>query len=128
MSRVGDTSGACAPVLCPCPALSVTWISEVAAGTRLGRFLDTSAANSRCTEPNCAPSIAACRLASQMRPPEADQAFSTRTLTVSVALTEPVTLRPLQVEGEGVTGHDVAECRTLGGDCRGDAARQPHGA
>ena len=50
MNRVEDTSDACARSPARAP-LSVTSISDVAPGARLGRSQDTSAANSR--YPDC---------------------------------------------------------------------------
>ena len=50
MNRVDDTSDACARSPARAP-VTVTSISEVAPGARLGRSDETSAANSRC--PDC---------------------------------------------------------------------------
>ncbi len=112
MNRVDDTSDACARSPARAP-FTVTSISEVAAGARLGRSQDTSAANSRRPEPNSAPVNSGVQFSTSGAAPEADQAFSTRarrvplarsiaaavplknnTLTVSAALTAPLTLSP----------------------------------
>jgi len=54
INRVDDTSDACARSPDRAP-FTVTSMSAVAPGARLGRSQDTSAANSRRPEPNSAP-------------------------------------------------------------------------